>query len=216
MIVTLEVPDLWVSDILGVCEPYTYTSDEDFVNELKTHGCVRVGYCVLSCLETQKVDLTDYILRPDFEDVIGNTAALYDSPNDDLVTAINNAWDNSEAARADANTALTDAGTAIGIAENAMSIAKGRATGYVFDTVDDMNDWLSYEADRTTLVLGDNLYIRAKDVPDFWWDGTSAQELETQKVDLTEYVKKEELNSIETALDNIIAIQNALIGGDKA
>lgn len=71
------------------------------------------------------------------------------------------------------------------------AIAKGRATGYVFDTVDDMNTWLADEGNVGNLVLGDNLYIRAKDVPDYWWDGSSAQELETQKVDLTEYATKE-------------------------
>ena len=73
--------------------------------------------------------------------------------------------------------------------DNVESIAKGRATGYVFDTVDDMNAWLSDSNNVANLTLGDNLYIRATNVPDYWWDGTQAQELETQKVDLTEYVK---------------------------
>jgi hypothetical protein len=69
------------------------------------------------------------------------------------------------------------------------SIAKGRATGYVFDTLADLDAWLSDSANTANLVLGDNLYIRATDVPDYWWDGASKQELETQKVDLSEYVK---------------------------
>ena len=69
------------------------------------------------------------------------------------------------------------------------SIAKGRATGYVFDTVEDMNAWLENPNNYSLLVLGDNLYIRATNVPDYWWDGSAAQPLETQKVDLTEYVK---------------------------
>lgn len=69
------------------------------------------------------------------------------------------------------------------------SIAKGRATGYVFNTLADLEAWLSDSANTANLVLGDNLYIRATNVPDYWWDGTSKQELETQKVDLTEYVK---------------------------
>lgn len=73
--------------------------------------------------------------------------------------------------------------------DNVESIAKGRATGYVFDTVDDMNAWLADSDNVANLTLGDNLYIRATNVPDYWWDGTQAQELETQKVDLTEYVK---------------------------
>lgn len=73
------------------------------------------------------------------------------------------------------------------VANDAKAIAEGKATGYVFDTVDDMNTWL--EANSGILKLGDNLYIRAVDVPDYWWDGENAQQLETQKVDLTDYVK---------------------------
>lgn len=74
-------------------------------------------------------------------------------------------------------------------AEEAKTIAKGRATGYVFDTVSDMETWLASEENTQNLVLGDNLYIRATDVPDYWWDGIQAQPLETQKVDMQEYVK---------------------------
>lgn len=71
--------------------------------------------------------------------------------------------------------------------ENAKAIAEGKATGYVFDTVEDMNAWL--ESNSSILKLGDNLYIRAVNVPDYWWDGETVQQLETQKVDLTDYVK---------------------------
>ena len=87
--------------------------------------------------------------------------------------------------------------------DNAVSkveaIAKGRATGYVFDTVDDMNTWLADVENKAKLVLGDNLYIRAIDVPDYWWDGIAAQQLETQKVDLTEYATKTEMSEETTA-----------------
>lgn len=69
------------------------------------------------------------------------------------------------------------------------AIAKGRATGYVFDTKADMDLALEDTEFVSKLVLGDNLYIRATDTPDYWWDGENAQQLETQKVDLSEYVK---------------------------
>ena len=75
------------------------------------------------------------------------------------------------------------------------AVAKGRATGYVFDTLADLDAWLSDTANTEKLVLGDNLYIRATDVPDYWWDGSAKQLLETQKVDLTEYAKKSEVSS---------------------
>ena len=81
------------------------------------------------------------------------------------------------------------------------SVAKGRATGYVFDTLEDLDIWLSDETNTANLVLGDNFYIRAVDVPDYWWDGSAKQQLETQKVDLTEYIK-----NTDYASDNIAGI----------
>lgn len=63
MIVTLEVPDLWISAIQSTSISYTYTTDEAFINELATNGYVQVGYYRLSALETQKVDLTNYYTK---------------------------------------------------------------------------------------------------------------------------------------------------------
>lgn len=62
LIMTLNVPDLWVyaNNISDKVE-YTYTSDEDFVNELKEKGRVRIGHYSVSALETQKVDLSEYV-----------------------------------------------------------------------------------------------------------------------------------------------------------
>ena len=65
MIVTLEVPDLWVSAIESTSSSYTYTTDEAFTTALKTNGFVQVGYYKLSALETQKVDLSDYAKTTD-------------------------------------------------------------------------------------------------------------------------------------------------------
>lgn len=60
MIVTLNVPDLWVSAVSTSKSTYTYTSDSAFVEALKANGSVKVGYYTLSALETQKADLTEY------------------------------------------------------------------------------------------------------------------------------------------------------------
>lgn len=81
-------------------------------------------------------------------------------------------------------------------AENAERIAKGRATGYAFDTEADMNNWLNNVTFKESLVHGDNLYIRALNVPDYWWDAENqkAYPLETQKVNMTEYVLKTAFN----------------------
>lgn len=66
MIVTLNVPDLWISAIESTSQSYTYTSDSDFTNALATNGYVQVGYYKLSALETQKVDLTNYVTNTDY------------------------------------------------------------------------------------------------------------------------------------------------------
>lgn len=65
MIVTLNVPDLWVSAIAEESVEYTYVDDNTFVEAIKTNGSVQVGYYMLSALETQKVDLTDYVKNTD-------------------------------------------------------------------------------------------------------------------------------------------------------
>lgn len=66
MVVTLEVPDLWISSIESTSSTYTYTTDEAFTTALATNGYVQVGYYKLSALETQKVDLTNYVTNTDY------------------------------------------------------------------------------------------------------------------------------------------------------
>ena len=66
MIITLEVPDLWISSIESTSQTYTYTTDEAFTTALSTNGYVQVGYYKLSALETQKVDLTNYVTNTDY------------------------------------------------------------------------------------------------------------------------------------------------------
>ncbi len=94
--------------------------------------------------------------------------------------------------------------------EDIEAIAKGRATGYVFDTIEDLDAWLSNEENIENLVLGDNLYIRELDVPDYWWDGSAKQQLETQKVDLTEYVKNTDYATNDVA--GVVKVQNHMHG----
>lgn len=72
MIVTLNVPDLWISGIESTSSTYTYTTDEAFTTELNTNGYVQVGYYKLSALETQKVDLTNYATKNEKADIIQN------------------------------------------------------------------------------------------------------------------------------------------------
>lgn len=76
------------------------------------------------------------------------------------------------------------------ISEHAETIARGRATGYVFDTLEDLEIWLEDETNVSNLILGDNFYIRALNTPDYWWDGSDKQQLEAEKPDLTNLVDK--------------------------
>lgn len=82
-------------------------------------------------------------------------------------------------------------------------------------TINDLIIWHPYEIyDKP---IGTNLLIRDLGVPDYWWDGAQAQQLETQKVDLSEYVKAEEIGDIDAALEDIDAMLDELIipNGDE-
>jgi hypothetical protein len=65
-VVTTEVPDLWVSSVESTSSTYTYVDDATIVSELETNGYIQVGYYKLSMLETQKVDLTNYVKNTDY------------------------------------------------------------------------------------------------------------------------------------------------------
>lgn len=66
MIRELEVPDLWVSGVSDTSVEYTYDSNDDFIADLTEDGIAQVGYFVLSALETQKVNLDDYVKNTDY------------------------------------------------------------------------------------------------------------------------------------------------------
>ena len=75
------------------------------------------------------------------------------------------------------------------------SIARGKASAKVFDTAEEMNDWLSDPDNVETLKIGDNLYIRDTNAPDYWWDGEQPQILEAQAINLSDYYTKQEVDA---------------------
>lgn len=100
--------------------------------------------------------------------------------------------------------------------ENAVAdmteIANGKCEPYVFDEVADLDadltEYVAFLDDGTemsaenqfkgkTLKTGDVFYIRAVNVPDYWWDGNEKkkQVLETTKVELTA-ISNEEIEEI--------------------
>ena len=92
MIITLNVPDLWISSIESASQTYTYTTDAAFVNGLETNGYVQVGYYRLSALETQKVDLTNYYTKTQTDNLlsakIDKSSFVYDSNTETLSITI--------------------------------------------------------------------------------------------------------------------------------
>lgn len=97
------------------------------------------------------------------------------------------------------------------------NIAEGRARSFVFDTYQDMFNALE-EDDGTTYKLGDNLFIKALNVPDYWISEVltdnsgemghyNVSMLETQKVDLTGYTP---INDHNTLWDNVSDLETNL------
>ena len=68
---TLQVPDLWVYSVESSSNAYTYTTDSDFVNALSTDGYVQIGYFKLAVIESNKVDLTNYVTLDGTQDISG-------------------------------------------------------------------------------------------------------------------------------------------------
>ena len=83
--------------------------------------------------------------------------------------------------------------------ETVRKIAQGKQTGYVFDTKADLDYALANDKEFVeNLNAGDDLFIKEKNQPDYWWTGTEALESEG-KTDLDNYYNKEEIDaSLET------------------
>lgn len=64
-IVTLNVPDLWVSGMAESRSTYTYVDDATFINTLQTNGYVQVGYYRFSMVESKKTNSPDIHIGSD-------------------------------------------------------------------------------------------------------------------------------------------------------
>lgn len=60
LIVETQVPDFWITEIAAEKVDYEYIDDTVFVARIKNEP-IQIGWYKLSLLETQKVDLTDYV-----------------------------------------------------------------------------------------------------------------------------------------------------------
>lgn len=80
--------------------------------------------------------------------------------------------------------------------DEAKAIAEGKSRARVFATESALDTWLSNPENVALLQIGDNFYIEEIDKPDYWWNGTTIKELETQKVDLTDYYTKDDIDTM--------------------
>lgn len=106
--------------------------------------------------------------------------------------------------------------TVEGVADEALTIAKGKNRSHIFDTTEDMEAWLSNSANMGQYQVGDNIYIVELEVPDWWISEVYTEadaitgfyygiaQLETQKVDLTNYLQKSNVvNNLTSTATNV-------------
>ena len=86
------------------------------------------------------------------------------------------------------------------VADEALLIAKGKNRAKVFNTTEDMNAWLSVEANKEVMLVGDNLYIVDTEVPDWW----VTEVLTTPDAETGFYYKIAELETQRVSLVDII------------
>lgn len=116
--------------------------------------------------------------------------------------------------------------TAQSKADSAYALAEGRAKAVSFDTLAAMTTALKAAA-KTDYKVGDNIYIKAADTPDYWVSaildtntGTygyfELSNLETEKVDLTPYQTKTDSSLTTTAKTIVGAIGEVKTTADSA
>lgn len=185
-------------DILNISEDLT----EHNTNET-AHENIREEIGVLSnAFNTHKHDSL-YVPITTGKDLISTTEiarlALVDNYDD---TAVKQQITDDIATHNNSETAHT---FLKGKIDEAKAIAEGKSRARVFATKSALDTWLLDSENVALLQIGDNFYIEETDKPDYWWNGTTIKELETQKVDLTDYYTKTEVdNAISTALNNLL------------
>ena len=56
-----NVPDLWIYGVESTSTSYTYTTDDALVVAIQSAGFIQIGFYKVAVLETEKVDLTNYV-----------------------------------------------------------------------------------------------------------------------------------------------------------
>lgn len=116
---TQEVPDLWIISIESSSSTYTYTTDAAFISATGASGGQQVGYYKLAQLETQKVDLSNYVQKTttiagvDLQDnitVAEMQSALEDTTHRFVTDTEKSTWNAKQNAIIDLSFTASDAG----------------------------------------------------------------------------------------------------------
>lgn len=143
----------------------------------------------------------------------GQVSISYQNVGAEQVGAVST-HNSSGSAHSDIRSSVT---AAQNTANEAKSIAEGRVRAFVFDTVTQMATTLA-AADKTTYKIGDNLFNKQTDVPDYWVSAVNdaksgdfgyyeVSPLEGRHVDIAEYQKKTD-NSLSTTSKTVVGAIN--------
>ena len=83
------------------------------------------------------------------------------------------------------------------------TVAEGGAIAKAFDTKEELDEWLAMEGNTETLKVGQNIYIAETGTPDYWWDGTRLQVLETDKVEIESMTYEETMAILNATAEEV-------------
>lgn len=95
---------------------------------------------------------------------------------------------------------------------NVTEIAEGKRKSYVFDDTAELDTWLANTENTENLQIGDVFLLRSTIEPDYWWDGSDKEILDTN-IDLAGYARTDYVDEKFGDIDTAIAQLEALIGG---
>ncbi len=84
------------------------------------------------------------------------------------------------------------------------TVAEGGAIAKAFDTKAELDEWLAMEGNAETLKVGQNIYIAETGTPDYWWDGTRLQVLETEKVEIESMTYEETMAILNATAEGVV------------
>lgn len=232
-ILTLDVPDLWVAYVDRDFVEYTYTDDNAIIEALNANGFIKIGYYRLGALETQKVDLLDYVKNTDYATQtapglvkINSSLGLYVSPDGQvsIVQAANKVIDDKANKFQPITPYNLDYAVKTGITTNTIELTedeKAAAREWLGTIKKPEKDIGGYVRVPIVNHTGADSYLRVYATPlqyalaQYREGGvlTSNTPIEDIHVANKKYVD-DALGDIESALDELHTYAQSLIGGD--